>query len=386
MFWSDHGTGLPRRKRWLYDSGTRIPLILRVPETFRSGFAIKPAGEADDRLVSSVDFAPTMLSFAGVAVPKHLQGRSFVTGEPRSHVFGARDRMDERYDVIRTARDGRWRYVRNFEPLKPCMQFINTCENGTTMKEIRKAMAAKAMPGAAALFTAPVKPAEELYDLENDPDEIHNLAADPAHAAKLAELRGALTGWQREIGDLGLVPESEIERREAPAGSAFAILHGSGDREKLLKDLSAVAVLASSGPKGIEAMLSGLGHDEPSVRFWCATGLGNHPVESKATAGSAAALSLALEDKSPAVSIAAARALCRMGLTSKGLALLEKRLADKNEWARLEAAVVLDELDETARPVLPAMKAGLKEQPNKYIIRVLNKAVNDLDGTDHRVP
>ncbi len=127
-------------------------------------------------------------------------------------------------------------------------------------------------------------------------------------------------------------------------------------------------------------MLSGLGHAEPSVRYWCATGLGNYPVETKATAGSAAALSLALDDKSPAVSIAAARALCRMGLTSKGLALLERRLADKNEWARLEAAIVLDDLDETARPVLPAMKAGLKEQPNKYIIRVLNKAVNDLDA------
>jgi len=386
LFWSDHGTGLPRRKRWLYDSGTHIPLIARLPEKFRSGFAAKAPGESDDRLVSSVDFGPTLLTLAGLAVPKHLQGRSFLSGEPRTHVFGARDRMDERYDVIRTVRDGRWRYVRNLEPLKPCTQFINTCENGTTMREIRAAMPAKTMPAEAALYIAPQKPAEELYDLESDPHEIHNLAADPAHAEKLAELRAALTGWQLEIGDLGLVPESEIERRETAAGSAFAILHGSGDRDKLVKDLSAAAVRASSGPKGIPSMLSGLGNDEPSVRYWCATGLGNYPVETKATAGSAAALNLALDDKSPAVSIAAARALCRMGLTSKGLALLERRLADKNEWARLEAAIVLDDLDETARPVLPAMKAGLKEQPNKYIIRVLNKAVNDLDGTDHRVP
>jgi uncharacterized sulfatase len=75
-----------------------------------------------------------------------------------------------------------------------------------------------------------------------------------------------------------------------------------------------------------------------------------------------------------------------MGLTSKGLALLEKRLADKNEWARLEAAIVLDELDEVARPVLTTMKMGLKEQPNKYVVRVLNRAVNDLEGTANRVP
>ena len=386
MFWSDHGTGLPRRKRWLYDSGTYIPLIVHYPEKIRSAFATKAPGESDDRLVSSVDFAPTLLALAGLAVPAHLQGQSFLGAEKRGFVFGARDRMDERYDVIRTARDGRWRYVRNFEPLKPATQFINTCEKGTTMKEIRKAMAAGKMPAAAALYTAPRKPVEELYDLETDPHEVRNLAGDPAHAAKLAELRAALTAWQLGIGDLGLMPESEIERREKSAGSTFAILHGSGDRAKLVKDLSAAAAKASGGPKGIEAMLSGLGHGEAAVRYWSATGLGNYPAETKDTAGSAAALSQALDDKSPAVSIAAARALCHMGLTSKGLALLEKRLADKNEWARLEAAIVLDELDDTARPVLPAMKAGLKEQPNNYIIRVLNKAVNDLEGTANVVP
>ncbi|MBL9160993.1 MAG: sulfatase-like hydrolase/transferase [Verrucomicrobiales bacterium] len=386
MFWSDHGTGLPRRKRWLYDSGTHIPLIVHFPAKIRAAFATKAPGESDDRLVSSVDFAPTLLTLAGVAVPAHLQGQPFLGEEKRGFVFGARDRMDERYDVIRTARDGRWRYVRNFEPLKPATQFINTCENGTTMKEIRKAMAAGTMPDAAALYIEPQKPVEELYDLETDPHEVHNLAADPAHAGKLSELREALAAWQLEIGDLGLVPESEIKHREKSAGSAFAILHGSGDRAKLVKDLSAAAARASGGPKGIDAMLSGLGHTEAAVRYWSATGLGNYPAETKAKAGSAADLSQALEDKSPAVSIAAARALCRMGLTSKGLALLEKRLSDKNEWARLEAAIVLDELDDIARPVLAAMKSGLEEQPNKYIIRVLNKAVNDLEGTAREVP
>lgn len=386
MFWSDHGTGLPRRKRWLYDSGTHIPLIVHYPEKVRAVLPTTAAGESDDRLISSVDFAPTVLTLAGVTAPKHLQGRCFLRGEPRTHAFGARDRMDERYDLIRTARDSRFRYVRNFEPLKPSTQYINTCENGTTMREIRAAMAAKTMPPAAALYIAPRKPIEELYDLETDPHELKNLVGDPDHAGKLAEMRLALTAWQLEIGDLGLVPESEIERRESAAGSAFAILHGSGDRTRLVVDLSAAAVRASGGGGGVDAMLSGLGHPEAAVRYWSAYGLGNYPAETKAKAGSAADLSDALEDKSPAVSIAAARALCRMGLTSKGLALLEKRLADKNEWARLEAAIVLDELDEIARPVLTAMKTGLKDQPNKYIIRVLNKAVNDLEGTANRVP
>ena len=385
MFWSDHGTGLPRRKRWLYDSGTHVPLIVHYPESLRP-LVGKAPGETEDRLVSSVDFAPTMLALAGVAIPAHLQGMPFVGEEKRSHAFGARDRMDERYDVIRTARNGRYRYVRNFEPLKPYDQFINTAEEGATMREIRKAGAAGTLTGPAAAFVAPRKPVEELYDLESDPHEITNLAADPTLASTLAELRTALTHWQIEIGDLGLVPESEIERREAAAGSAFAILHAAGDLEKLLKELTAAAMRASGDAKGIPAMLSSLIHKEAAVRYWGATGLGNLPKEAKATAGAAAALSQSLEDKSPAVAITAARALCRMGLTAKGLALLEKALTDKNEWARLEAAVVLDELDETARPALAAMKAGLKKQPNKYIIRVLNKAVNDLEGTKNLVP
>ncbi len=381
MFWSDHGVGLPRAKRWLYDSGTRVPLILRVPERFRASLDVKAPGAEDDRLVSSVDFAPTMLALAGLPIPEPLQGQPFIGETKRSHAFGARDRMDERYDLIRTARSVQYRYVRNYEPLKPYAPFIHYAERGTTMQEIRKAETAGTLTGPSAWFAATAKPVEELYDLENDPHEIRNLAADPAHAQVLAELRAALSEWQVGIGDLGFVPESEIERREAGAGSAFAILRG-GDLAKQVSELAAAAARASGGAEGLDDMLSSLGHDEAAIRYWAAVGLGHYPAEAKATAGAAAALSDALEDKSPAVAIAAARALCRIGLTSKGLALLENQLTATNEWARLEAALVLDELDETARPLLGAMKAGLGgDQPNPYIARVLEKAIADLEGT-----
>ncbi len=385
MFWSDHGTGLPRRKRWLYDSGTHIPLVVRFPAGLAEKFSAQP-GETDGRLVNSVDFAPTVLELAGLARPGHLQGRSFLGGEPRKYAYGARDRMDERYDLIRTIRDERYRYVRNFEPLKPYDQFINTAEGGATMQEIRTAEAAKTLTGPAAAFVADRKPVEELYDLEGDPEEIKNLAGDPAQAAKLAELRQALTAWQIEIGDLGLIPESEIARRQVGAGSTLAVLEAGPNRGKVLKDLTTAAERASSGPAQLPAMVAGLNHSDPAVRYWNATGIGNFADEARDTAGAAGALNTALGDKSPAVVIAAARALCRMGLTSKGLGVLEKCLEDKNEWARLEAAIVLDELDEDARPVLGAMKAGLASQPNKYVVRVLNKAVNDLEGTHKIVP
>src|SRR5690606_32760881 len=179
------------------------------------------------------------------------------------------------------------------------------------------------LAGPPSWFAAKTKPAEELNDLEADPHEIHNLAADPAHAGALEELREALVAWQVEIGDLGFVPESEIERRKAATSSAFALLQSGGDRARLVKPLAAAATRAPGGPKGIPAMLSALGHDEPSIRYWAARGLGNYPAETKDEAGAAAALSEALGDDSPAVAIAAARALCRIGLTSKGLALLE---------------------------------------------------------------
>lgn len=386
MFWSDHGVGLPRAKRWLYDSGTHVPLIVRFPKSLQT-FSSHEPGEVNERLVSSVDFGPTMLHLSGLPVPETMQGVSFVRDDGgRSYAYGARDRMDERYDIIRTVRDSRYRYLRNFEPLKPYYQHLNTPEKGATMREIRRAEKAGDLSGAMALFSASRKPVEELYDLENDPHEINNLAADPTHADKLEELRGALREWQLEIGDLGLMPESEILRRGKAAGSAFAILHGETGQSALIDSLTTMATRASEGPKRIPDLLGALEHADAAVRYWGATGLGNFAVEAKDGGGAMAALSKGLDDESPAVAIASARALCRLGLTTKGLATLERHLAGDNEWARLEAIIVLDELGEVARPSLTAMKRALAGQPNKYIVRAANKAVNDLLGTDHSVP
>ena len=139
FFWSDHGVGLPRAKRWLYDSGTHIPLVIRIPERFRADDQGEP-GSKDDQLVSSIDFGPTVMNLAGLKIPEYMQGRPFLGSslpEPREYIFGARDRMDGRYDIIRSVRDKRYRYIRNYEPLKAYYQYMNTPEKGATMKEIR---------------------------------------------------------------------------------------------------------------------------------------------------------------------------------------------------------------------------------------------------------
>lgn len=400
FFWSDHGVGLPRAKRWLYESGTHIPLIVRIPEQFRRRGQGQP-DTTDSQLVSSVDFGPTVLNLAGLPIPDYVQGRAFL-GEhlspPRRYVFGARDRMDERYDIIRAVRDGRYRYVRNFEPLKPYYQYMNTPEQGATMQEIRRAEREGTLSETGALFSRGRKPVEELYDVEQDPHEIRNLAGEAAYADKLNELRVALATWQRQVGDLGLVPEAEIAILEGPAGSRYEILHGrsdpspdtppqdgatASDAVRQLDQLVALATKASMGPEQLEDLMAGIGSPNAAVRYWCMTGIGNLGAEAEPARS---IVRQALADPSPSVRIAAARAAAKLGETEPALAVLRDELQSEHPWGRLAAVIVLDEMDEQARGAIDALQRALHDQPNKYIVRVANRAVNELLGTNHQVP
>ena len=388
IYWSDHGVGLPRAKRWLYDSGTHIPLIIRVPEKFQKSLDISSLA-TDNQLISAVDFAPTVLNIAGIDPPSYLQGRAFLglhLSPPRKFVYGARDRMDERYDIIRTVRGPQYRYIRNFEPLKPYYQYMNTPEKGATMQEIRKKEASGQLDPVMALFSANEKPVEELYDTHADPFEIHNLADDPAFSQRLSEMRHALSKWQNEIGDVGLIPEAEIEILEQDAGSRFAILQSTtknSSTEKRLALLVDIATSASEGPAGIPKLLDALQNEDASIRYWAATGIGN--------IGPAATSTLkrvveSLNDPSPSVRIAAARAVAKLGSPEEALPVLEAELQSDHQWGRLAAAIVLDEMDDEARPALPSLQQALLNQPNKYIVRVANRAINELENTDHQVP
>ena len=388
IYWSDHGVGLPRAKRWLYDSGTHIPLIIRVPAKFQKSLDISSLA-TDNQLISAVDFAPTVLNIAGIDPPSYLQGRAFLglhLSPPRKFVYGARDRMDERYDIIRTVRGPQYRYIRNFEPLKPYYQYMNTPEKGATMQEIRKKEASGQLDPVMALFSAHEKPVEELYDTHADPFEIHNLADDPAFSQRLSEMRYALSEWQNEIGDVGLIPEAEIEILEQDAGSRFAILQSTtknSSTEKRLALLVDIATSASEGPAGIPKLLDALQNEDASIRYWAATGIGN--IGPAATSTLKRVLE-SLNDPSPSVRIAAARAVAKLGSPEEALPVLEAELQSDHQWGRLAAAIVLDEMDEEARPALPSLQQALLNQPNKYIVRVANRAINELENTDHQVP
>lgn len=208
VFIGDHGWGLPRGKRWPYDSGTRVPMIVRWPGVLAPGVR--------DDLVQLLDLAPTTLAIAGAAVPKEYAGRVIVgdtTGPAPAFVVSCRDRMDECPDRVRSVRGERFRYVKNFEPARPYFAWLNYQDENPLMQAWRREAFAGKLNPTQKLFMARTKPTEELYDTAADPHEVANLAADPAHAATLGAMRKQLADWVVRTKDLGEAPEAELIRR-----------------------------------------------------------------------------------------------------------------------------------------------------------------------------
>ncbi len=208
VFFGDHGSGLTRCKRWPYDSGLRVPFMVRWPGK------IQPGSVRDD-LVCFLDLAPTVLALAGAEVPSQMQGRVMLgdkTQPPPKYLFAARDRMDETYDRIRSVRGPRYRYIRNFHPELPYFQYINYMDEMPILQDWRRLAFAGKLNETQMLFMSRTKPREELYDLENDPYETVNLAL--AESVQLQNVRqemsAALDKWMVDTKDLGGVPEKEL--------------------------------------------------------------------------------------------------------------------------------------------------------------------------------
>jgi N-sulfoglucosamine sulfohydrolase len=191
---SDHGP-LFRGKQFLYDGGMRLPLIVRFPDG-------RSAGAVDNRLVSAIDLAPTMLGFAGIRPPAGaMQGRDIFgpSYEPRTHVFAARDRMDMSIDRMRAVRTDRYKYIRNYFPMIPYMQYNEYKEQNYPTWNLVKDWAKQGkLNKEQSLFAAAEKPMEELFDLKADPDEVRNLAGDPKHRDTLKRLRGLVDSFVAE--------------------------------------------------------------------------------------------------------------------------------------------------------------------------------------------
>lgn len=208
VFTGDHGQAHVRGKQFCYEEGLHVPLIIRWPVGPARPARFRP-GTVDDRLIEAIDLAPTFLALAGVRRPEGMQGRVFLgdhADAPRDYAFAARDRCDETVFRLRTVRDARYRYIRNFTPDRPFLQANEYKERSYPVWNLLKELDSrgKLTPVQKAL-TAATMPPEELYDLTADPHEVHNLAGskDPEVTQTLARLRGVLERWVKETDDQG---------------------------------------------------------------------------------------------------------------------------------------------------------------------------------------
>ena len=214
FFWGDHGDGLPRGKRWLYDSGLRIPLIIKFPGG-------ENKGTVDKRMISSIDLGPTVLSLAGVPVPVHIQGIPFLgdqTGEPRDAVFAARDRVDESYDMIRSVRTKNCLYIRNYYPNTPFPIWIPYLNKMPIFQEMLRLDAEGKLTGPQKSWMTYSRPPEELYNIATDPYQLNNLVNDPAMKLTLYDMRELLDKWTLETKDMGHLNEPEMIEQMWPGG------------------------------------------------------------------------------------------------------------------------------------------------------------------------
>ncbi len=376
FFFSDHGAGMPGCKKWVWESGIHVPLLVRFPPKFQE-WAPGPPGSVCNRLVSFVDFAPTVLSLAGVPIPPHMQGTPFLgpaTAQPRQFVYIIRDRMAERYDIVRGVRDARFQYLRNYMPHRSWSQFVSYTEQMPTMKVWRRLAESGKLTGPAARYFQPTKPLEELYDTHADPYQIHNLARDPRYGRVLERMRQECRRWMRRTGDLGLLPEYEIDRRarnSTPYQVAFDRRLNPVERLQRVADL-ANEMRAENLPKLVELLTDQ--DQDPAVRWWAAVGLVALKDKAKPAAG---ALRQALNDPAPNVRVEAAEALCNIGLVEEAMPTLLKALQHDTPFVRLRAMNVLDGLGERARPALEAMKAAKMERhEHQPVVVFLNRMID----------
>jgi N-sulfoglucosamine sulfohydrolase len=208
FFYSDHGDGLPFVKREITKRGLHVPLIVKFPNQIN-------AGNTNKQLISGIDFGPTVLSLAGVKIPKHMQGQAFLGAQQkpaRKHVFAARDRMDSEVDRVRTVFDGRYQYIYNYMPEKPFYQDLVYRMQIPMMKKMIE-LRDDGKLNAVQMKWFDKKPVEELYDTETDPFQLNNLAANTSFKGKLSELKIVYNRWMKEVGDMHTISELELRNK-----------------------------------------------------------------------------------------------------------------------------------------------------------------------------
>jgi arylsulfatase A-like enzyme len=367
LYYADHGGVLGRSKRYVYESGTHVPFLLRIPEKYRYLYPARKPGSRVHRLVSFVDLAPTMLSIAGIRVPGYMQGHAFLGSqktEDPEYAYMFRGRMDEWYDMCRSTRDQKFRYIKNYMPYRIYGQRVAYLWRAPSMQSWENAYLNGECNETQSVFWN-TKPHEELYDTENDPWEVNNLAGDPAYREVLDRMRKATRDWMMGIFDTGFIPEADQIRRSGETPMYDYMRSGNVPLDEMID----AAETASAGDvENLDILIGYLKNDDSAIRYWGATGLlilGDKAAPAKEE------LKRLLDDESANVVIVSAECLYRLGEKEPALKALLEVLESPEDKARCHALNTIVYLGEEGPAVRDAVARMYPEQQYRYSFRVV---------------
>ena len=364
---SDHGGVLPRSKRYLHATGIHTPLIIRIPEKYKSFYPADAPGSTIDRVVSFIDMPTTFMSLCQVEIPDYMQGKIFLGNEQdpeRDYHFSFRGRMDERAENARAVYDKEFVYIKNYMPFTPWMQhLIYLWKMKATEAWEDYALNNPGDIDRSKYFYAKLY-TEEFYSLSEDWDNTNNLINDPKYADKIEDMRKALHEWQLEIHDAALIPESEMVKRAKDNNMTIYEMVRDPKLYNLPGLLDAADIALEADPDNLDRLRMMLTNDDPGIRYWAITGcfLLNDQL---------AAMKV-LNDASHEVRAMAAWILIRTGEAKKGKKVLEKLLLD-NSYATLKVLNMIDWIGDEGESLMETVRAlELKPGTQSYEIRMQN--------------
>lgn len=387
FYYADHGSGMPRNKRWPCNSGLQVPMVVYFPPNWKH-LAPKEygAGVKSDRLVSFVDLAPTLLSIIGVQPPEWMQGHAFAgkfQTEPQPFVYGFRGRMDERIDTVRSVTDGRFVYLRNYMPHLSQAQHVSYQFETPSTRVWRKLFDEGKLTPEQSIFWKEPKDAEELYDLQSDPDEVHNLAAKPEHAETLAKMRAAQESLALKIRDVGLLPEGEMHQR-SEGTTPYDMAHDD-KLYPVARVIKAAGNASSMKEDAIADLKAGFADSDNAIRYWSAMGIlmrGKDGVEAARKE-----LTAATRDSSTDVQVAANWALAKHGNDYDRPAALTKLVnlanwSQHNVFTSMSALNAIGDLGDKAKPIAEQLKAlpAKGESPDGRFSGYVARLLASLNG------
>lgn len=375
FYYGDHGGILARSKRYVYETGTRVPFIVRIPKKYKYLFPAPKPNSKVDRLISFVDLVPTLLSIAGVKIPDYLQGDAFLgdqkTKDPQ-YVYMFRGRMDSRYDMSRAVRDRKYRYIHNYMPFRIYGQRLDYLWRAPSIRSWERAYNNGECNEVQSAFWK-TKPAEELYDTEKDPWEIHNLATDPRYKSILLRMRAAGKSWELKINDNGFIPEADqIERTGGETPVYDYMRSGKVNLEAIID----AADMASYGKvENLDKLVLNLKNSDSAIRYWGATGL---LILGEKALPAIDELKAALDDESADVVSTAAEALYNLGEKEMAEKALLKVLKSNNQFARCHALNVVDCINDNSEEMKEGVINMVKNVKSKRLKLYDMRAANWL--------